>query len=100
MDRQTEVFPGGVSGKEPAYQSRRHGRAGFIPGSERSPGGGHGNPLQSSCPENPHGKRSLLGYSLSGCKELDTTDMTEHARRQIEEVGSKILFQFGMAWLV
>ena len=27
--------------------------AGSIPGSERSAGGGHGNPLQSSCLENP-----------------------------------------------
>ena len=27
--------------------------AGFIPGSGRSPGGGHGNPLQYSCLENP-----------------------------------------------
>ena len=25
---------------------------GLIPGSERSPGGGHGNPLQYSCLEN------------------------------------------------
>ena len=27
--------------------------SGLIPGSERSPGGGHGNPLQYSCLENP-----------------------------------------------
>ena len=27
--------------------------AGSIPGSERSPGGGYGNPLQYSCLENP-----------------------------------------------
>ena len=26
---------------------------GLIPGWERSPGGGHGNPLQYSCLENP-----------------------------------------------
>jgi len=26
---------------------------GSIPGSKRSPGGGHGNPLQYSCLENP-----------------------------------------------
>ena len=26
---------------------------GLIPGSERSPGGGHDNPLQYSCLENP-----------------------------------------------
>ena len=29
---------------------------GLIPGSERSPGGGHGNPLQCSCLENPMDK--------------------------------------------
>ena len=32
---------------------------GLISGSGRSPGGGHGNPLQNSCLENPHGQRSL-----------------------------------------
>ena len=37
-----------------------------IPGLERSPGGGHGNPLQYSCLENPHGQRSLAGYSPWG----------------------------------
>ena len=36
--------------------------AGSVPGSGRSPGGGHGNPLQYSCLENPHGQRSLAGY--------------------------------------
>ena len=30
-----------------------------IPGSGRSSGGGHGNPPQYSCLENPHGQRSL-----------------------------------------
>ena len=29
------------------------GDLGSIPGSGRSPGGGHGNPLQHSCLENP-----------------------------------------------
>ena len=38
-----------------------------------SPGGGHGNPLQYSCLENPHGQRSLAGYSPWGHKELDMT---------------------------
>ena len=28
-------------------------KEGLIPGSGRSPGGGHGNPLQYSCLENP-----------------------------------------------
>ena len=39
-------------------------RDGFdSPGLRRSPGGGHGHPLQYSCLENPHGQRSLEGYS-------------------------------------
>ena len=37
---------------------------GLILGSRRSPGGGHSNPLQYSCPENPmDGERSLADYS-------------------------------------
>ena len=53
--------------------------AGLIPGSGRSPGGGHGNPLQYSCLENPHEQGSLVGYNPQGCKESDTTEMTQHA---------------------
>ena len=48
-----------------------------IPGWGRFPGGGgggHGNPLQYSCLENPHRQRSLAGYSPWVCKESDTTD--------------------------
>ena len=52
---------------------------GSIPGWGRSPGGGHGNPLQYSCLENPHGQRSLAGCSPWGRKELDMTEVTEHA---------------------
>ena len=48
--------------------------AGLIPGLGRSPGGGCGNPLQCSCLEDPHGQRSLVGYSPWGHKELDTTE--------------------------
>ena len=49
---------------------------GLIPGLGRSPGGGHGNPLRSSCLQNPHGQRSLAGFSPSGRKESDTTKVT------------------------
>ena len=38
-----------------------------------SPGGGRGNPFHYSCLENPHGKRSLEGYSPWDQKESDTT---------------------------
>ena len=46
---------------------------GLIPGPGRSPGGGHGNPLQCSCLENPHGQRSLAGYSPRRCRESSRT---------------------------
>ena len=36
---------------------------GLVPGLGRSPEGGHGNPLQYSCLEKPHGQRILVGYS-------------------------------------
>ena len=39
-----------------------------------SPGGGHGSLLQYSCLENPHGQRSLVGYSPWGHKESDMTE--------------------------
>ena len=46
----------------------------MIPGLGRSPGGGHGNPLQCSFLENPHGQRSLAGYSPWGRKESGMTE--------------------------
>ena len=49
--------------------------AGSIPGSGRLLGGRHGNPLQYSCLENPHGQRSLAGYSPRGHRESDTTEV-------------------------
>ena len=43
-------FPGGSVGKASICNA---GDPGLIPGSGRSPGGGHGNSLQDSCLENP-----------------------------------------------
>ena len=48
-------FPGGSDGKEYTCNA---GHLGSIPGLGRSPGGGHGNPLQYSCLENTHGQKS------------------------------------------
>ena len=64
-------FPGGLDGKVAAYNV---GDPGSIPGLGRSPGEGNGNPHQCSCLEKTHGWRTLVGYSLLGCKELDTTE--------------------------
>ena len=49
----------------------------------RSPGGGHGSPFQYSCLENPHGQRSLAGYSPWGHKELDMTEWLSIAHTYI-----------------
>ena len=49
--------------KNPPANARDISETGLISGSERSPEGGHGNPVQCSCLENPHGQRSLMGYS-------------------------------------
>ena len=46
-------FPGGSDGKESACNV---GDQGLIPGSRRSSGEGHGNPLQYSCLQNSMGR--------------------------------------------
>ena len=63
-------FPGGSVGKESACNAEDTRDMGSIPGSGRSLGQGHGNPL-----ENPK-DRSLAGYSPEGRKESDMTEVT------------------------
>ena len=63
-------FPGDRSGKEPACQCRCK-RRGFDPGLGRSPGGGHDNPLQYSCLENPM-DRGAWGATVHGVAESRT----------------------------
>ena len=77
----TTKLKGGSDGKESVCNV---GYLGLIPGLGRSPGGGHGEPLQYSCLENPHGHRSLVGYGPWGSKETDTTERlsTQHKGKQ------------------
>ena len=51
---------------------------GLTPGSRRSPGGGHGNPLQYSCLENPM-DRGVWRVTVHTVAESDTTEGTEQA---------------------
>ena len=64
------------------------GYLGSIPGLGRSPGGGHGNPLQYSCLENLHGQRSLAGYSAQSCKsQTQLSDQVQgHAHTRVQMV--------------
>ena len=67
-------FPGGSAGKEHTCSK---GDLGSILGLRRAPGGGHGNPYQYSCLENPHGQRRLVGCSPCSVTQ---SDMTEQLR--------------------
>ena len=49
------LLASGSDSKESAYNA---GDMGWIPGSERDPGGGNGYPLQYSCPENSMDRRA------------------------------------------
>ena len=49
----THIYGGAIAVKNPPANGGDIRDAGSIPGSRRSPGGGHGNPFQYSCLENP-----------------------------------------------
>ena len=63
-----QYFPDGLDGKESACSARNPR---LISGSERSPGGGHGNPLQYPCLENPM-DRGALGATVHGVTKSQT----------------------------
>ena len=60
LPKESLGLPQWLSSKESAYDA---GELGSVPGWGRSPGGERRNPLQQSCLNNPHGHRSLAGYS-------------------------------------
>ena len=77
-------FPGATSGKEPICQCRRHKRCRFgFPGSGKSLGGGHGNPLQYSCLENLMDGGGW-GATVHWVAESDKTEVTSHTHTHTE----------------
>ena len=65
-------LPGWLSSKEPACDAEDTGDVmGSIPGLGRFPGGGHGNPLQYSCPENSM-DRGALWATIHGVANSQT----------------------------
>ena len=57
----------------PAMYAGHAGDVSSIPGLGRSPGGGHGNPLQYSCLENPM-DRGALRATVHRVAQSDTTE--------------------------
>ena len=75
--RPTRVsFPSGSVVKKSAFRSNRCRRSVFHPWVGKIPWGRKSQPTLVFLPGKSHGQRSLVGYSLWGCKESDTT---EHA---------------------
>ena len=68
-------FPGDSVGKESACHARDAGEVGLIPGWGRSPGRGHGNPLQYSCLANPM-DRGAWRATVPRVAESDMTEAT------------------------
>ena len=64
--------------KNPPINAGDVGVLGSIPGSGRSPGGGHGNPFQYSCLENPMGREVWGGYTTVHGVSKSQLEMTEH----------------------
>ena len=77
-----ELILGFHSGSKSKESACNVGDLDLIPRLGRSSGGGHGNPLQYSCLESPHGQRSLAGYSPSSHKESDTTEWLRTAQHR------------------
>ena len=61
--------------KNPPANAGDVGDTGSIPGLERSPGGRHGNPLQSSCWKNPM-DRGAWWAAVHRVTELAVTEVT------------------------
>ena len=66
-----------LSGRESAYNAGDAGDLGLIPRSRRSPGEGHGNPLQYSCLEIPMDRDALWPWSM-GSQRVGHDWVTEH----------------------
>ena len=67
-------FPGDTGRKESACQGKTCQEWRSIPGSGRSPGEGHGNPLQCSCLENPMDGGAWQAIVCGVADELDKTE--------------------------
>ena len=78
----TEAFLGDSAVKDLSAKAGEAGDAGLIPGSGRSLGGGHGNPFQYACLDNPMDRGAWKAVvhrvteSWTQLKRLSTSSMS------------------------
>ena len=79
-------LPQWLRGKESACSAAATGETGLMPGSGRSPGGRHGNPLQYSCLENSM-DRGAWGATVHGVTKSRTqlNRLSKHAQTVLLE---------------
>ena len=74
-----DKLPPWLSTQNSACGTADTGDGGSIPGSGRSPVGGHSNPFQYSCLENPMNTGAWRA-AVCGVAELDVTEEPEHTQ--------------------
>ena len=91
MIHKTLGFPGGVSGKEPTCQCRRHKRCGFDPWVRKIPWRRAWQSTPAFLPGKSHAQRSLVGYSPWVSESL--TRLSNSAHRVILKTGCGKVFK-------
>ena len=80
-------------GKESAYNV---GDEGSVPGWGRSPGGGHSNPLQYSCLENPMDRGAWWATVHGVTEKSDTTEAAEQKHTSSRQTSSRTYFHMSL----
>ena len=75
----TVSFPGGSAVKSPPANAGQTRHTGWNTASERSPGGGNGNPLQISCLEDPM-DREAWWATIHGSQSRTQLSTAQHSR--------------------
>ena len=79
----------GLSGGESTCNAGGTGATGSVPGPGRSPGGGHGNPLQYSCLENPTDRGAWRATDQGVTKsQTQVKQLSTHACRRKDSLNS------------
>ena len=81
--------------KNPSADAGNTRDTSLIPGSGRAPGEGHGNPLQHSCLENPHGQKSLAATVHGATKSQTRLSTHAHSEDFVPILGSQYAFNAG-----